>query len=193
MSKSKGDAFAKAEPAPARDPLGDFRMNLRKWRDKGTARVVKYAEVFLAPGLQAEIDALDAEIVRLGTDNPESVPLAEQAEALREEMQSSRMSFKFAGIDSENIRSIADGFEKDADGNVKDNKGFTCQVLAAQCVEPKGMTADDFADLFDALGEGYFGRTLLAASGAARDGVSVDVPFSLAASLTLKTRESSAS
>ena len=203
MSKQKsapGAAFQPSEPDPvASDPT---RFNLRKWYARGKTRVVKYVEVYLAAGLEADIRELDSQIVatkggvldeRLAggtvSEDARLVALAQEVEALRAEMAESKVVFKFRGLDPGEFDKIKESLGEDADDDEK--VGYA--MFAAQCLEPAGMTGEDFAEMAEHLGEGYFGQTIIRTATAANSGMSVDVPFSLNASEVLRTRASSGS
>lgn len=195
---SKGSAFTKADAESDEPKMDPTKFDLQRWIAKGKARVVKYVEVYMAAGLEADIRELDAQIVhekaspaddRLAGGDNRLVELAEQVESLRAEMAESRVVFKFRSLDPgefDKIHAAAGGDDVPAE-----KIGYA--IFAAQCVQPTGLTAEDFESLADALGEGYFTNTLVRAAIAARDGGSVDVPFSLNASEVLRTRASSGS
>jgi hypothetical protein len=115
--------------------------------------------------------------------------MAEQVEALRAEMAESRVVFKFRSLDPGEF----DKIHATAGGDEAAPEKIAYAVFAAQCVQPAGLSADDFEAMAEALGEGYFTNTIVRAAIAARDGGGVDVPFSLNASEVLRTRASSAS
>lgn len=195
-AKKTGEAFTKPEPEITP------RMNLRRWLDKGNARVVKYVEVYLAAGLEADIREMDAEIARLRganlgveqtSENEARLrSMAQQVEDWRAEMNDSRVVFKFRGIDGSEVEAIRAAAPVGEDGK-PDQSAMGFALFAKQCLAPEGLTAEDFADLHAALGDGYFDQTIVRTAIAARDGVSIDVPFSFAASEILRTRASSAS
>lgn len=196
---SKGKAFVKADGVEAVAPVSGV-MNLRKWLAKGNARVIKRVEVCLAAGLEAEIRDLDAAIVaakgakiglvdeRLATVGPDLRGMAERAEALRAEMQESMTVFKFVGLKADRFEAIRAESSKGEDGEPNGEEvGY--RILAAQCIEPAGMTWEDMKALADAIGDEAFINKIHRTAQAASAGV-VDIPFSSAASAILATRES---
>ena len=202
MPKHKpGSAFTPepSEPDAASDPT---RFKLRKWYSRGKARVVKYVEVYLAAGLEADIRELDAQIVstksgilddRLSgggvSNDSRLVEMAQEVERLRAEMAESKVVFKFRGLDPGEFDKIKEDLGDLAD----DDEQIGYAMFAAQCIEPVGMTGSDFEELAQHLGEGYFGQTIIRTATSANSGTSVDVPFSLNASEVLRTRASSQS
>lgn len=190
-----GDALIKDTKDPKGtaqngEPQPGTTFNLQRWIARGHARVVKYVEVYLAAGLEADIRDLDAQIVQAkarGESNESLVPLAEQVEALRAEMTESKTVFKFTAVSSQMLRDLTALVDDD------DTDELGMRIMAAQCLEPPGLTWEDMRDLQDAIGEGYFMNTIIRTAVAARDGGSIDVPFSLSASAILQARVSSAS
>ncbi len=194
---SNNSAFVKPP-----EPDEDARMNVRKWLRKGHARIVKRVEVYLAAGLQPDIEELDAQIQqarnaapandeRLSSVGPDLADMAARVEALRADMEASKTVFRFQAIDAAKVEEIVADTPK-GKGDEPEPRALTFALLEYQCVEPKGMTREDFEELLNGLGEGYFNRTLLATAIAARDGANVSVPFSFVASEILRTRASSA-
>ncbi|NUO35443.1 MAG: hypothetical protein HOQ27_10330 [Dermatophilaceae bacterium] len=199
VEKTPGAAFVRPdEPAEvASDPTN---FNLRKWYTRGKARVVKYVEVYMAAGLEADIRELDAKIVatrggiideRLAggtvSEDDRLVAMAREVEALRAEMAESRIVFKFRALDPGEFEAIKTSLGEKAE----DDAALGYAMFAAQCIEPAGLSGGDFAELAEHLGEGYFGQTIIRTATAANAGESVSVPFSLNASEVLRTRGSS--
>ena len=176
-----GDAFTKRQngkPKKTEPKLDAATFDIDAWLS-GAARVVKYVDVYGKPGLQAEIDELDSRLQR-PVDERQAAEMAGQIEALRAEMEASRVGFKFTAIpeaEAAALREQRDGEDDHLLG------AFRC--LAAQCLLPAGMTADRMRRLCDAVGEGYFAQTVLATANAAQQGLGVTVPFSSAASRVL--------
>jgi hypothetical protein len=168
-----GESFKKkSKPGPnGAEPTFD----LDRWL-AGTMRVVKYVDVYGRPGLQAEIDELDAQLRRsdIAEDRAE---LAARIEGLRTEMELSRVGFKLTSVPDERVEELREAHDDD---------GFTLAMLAEQCLSPAGMTPDRFAQLRAALGDGYFAQTILVTANAAQQGLGVAVPFSSAASAALR-------
>lgn len=162
-----GESFMEAPEVP-----DSQTFDLDAWLS-GTMRVVKYVTVYGKAGLQAEIDALDAEALQ--ASDSERAELLARAEALREEMQRSAVGFKMAAISAEQMDRITAKYEDEGDA--------VSEILAAQCIAPAGMTAEKMAILQERVGDGYFRQTILAAALAAQQGIGVTVPFSSAASL----------
>ena len=146
----------------------------------GAHQVVKFVEVIGKPHLQAEIDALDAQLRRT-SDAATALGIAEEIEALRVEMEASRVGFRVSSLDPERVEAILAEHPEDAV-----TAGIA--ILAEQIVEPAGWSVEQVKALCQRLGEGYFAQTLLAASTAAQQGLGVEVPFSSAASAILAAR-----
>lgn len=146
----------------------------------GLSRVTKFVEVIGKPHLQAEVDALDAQLRRT-SDAATALGIAEQIEALRVEMEASRVGFRVSSLDPERVEAILAEHPEDAV-----TAGIA--ILAEQIVEPAGWSVEQVRALCRRLGEGYFAQTLLAASTAAQQGLGVEVPFSSAASAILAAR-----
>lgn len=151
-------------------------FDLDKWLS-GTTRIVKYVDIYGKPGLQAEIDELDS-LLRRTEDTTERHAIAERIEALRTEMEASRVGFKFTSLADERVTALRDEH--------KDDEDYALAVAAEQCVTPAGFTLERMRALFAAIGEGYFAQTVLATANAAQQGMGVTVPFSSAASAALR-------
>ena len=151
-------------------------FDLDRWLS-GAMRVVKYVDVYGKPGLQAEIDELDAQLRRsdIAEDRAE---LAARIEGLQTEMELSRVGFKLTSVPDERVEEL-----REAHG---DDDAFTLAMLAEQCVTPTGMTPERFRQLRAALGDGYFAQTILVTANSAQQGLGVAVPFSSAASAALR-------
>ena len=135
-------------------------------------------DVYGKPGLQAEIDELDSRL-NSETATPVRQALAERIEALRDEMNASKIGFKFQAIpeaEASDLRAAQPG---------DDELSSAYRCIAAQCVTPGNLTADDIRALASALGEGYFVQTILTTANSAQQGLGVTVPFSSAASRVL--------
>lgn len=196
MSKPKGTAFTKPEPI-------DGMMNLRKWIDRGTARVVKRVEVCMAASLEAEIEELNAQLQaaqgkrlgivdeRLNSTAPDVRELAQRIQDLRDEMRDSMVTLKFTGLSADQIEACRSAATVGEDGE-PDPEEIGYRMLAAQCVEPAGVTWEDMRDLGKAMGDRPFIERVHRVAQSAMAGV-VNIPFSLAASQILATPESSES
>ena len=177
-----GEAFSKAPARRAATPrkglLDPATFDVEAWLS-GATRVTKYVDVYGKPGLQADIDELDSRL-RRETDEQEQSALAERIESLRAEMEASRIGFRFQAITEARASDLRE--QRDEDGD--DDLAGAYRCLAAQCLNP-ALTAEQMRRLCDALGEGYFSQTVLAAANAAQQGLGVTVPFSSAASRVL--------
>lgn len=165
-----GESFTK----PAEETAPDLKVfDLDKYI-AGSMRVTKYVDVYFRPGLQAEIDELDARL-SASSDDEESAELAVEIEKLRGEMADSRVGFKFASVPEEQLEKLRKKWKGE-------DEEFGFQVLAAQCVQPPGLDSAGFRRMRDALGEGYLSQTIIACANAAQQGLGVTVPFSSASS-----------
>lgn len=161
--------------------MSDKSFDIDEWL-AGAIRVTKFVEVYGRAGLQADIDALDAQIRRRpdegGVSDPERVVLARKLDELRAQMSASRIGVRMTSVPPERIEEIIE----------EHGEGAYLQILAEQIIEPEGFTAERLATLQSAIGEGYFAATLLATSRAAQQGLGVEVPFSSAASRILSAQ-----
>ncbi len=157
------------------DQLDPKTFDLDEWL-AGASRVTKFVEVYGKPHLQAEIDELEA--LAADADEPERDEILERADALRDEMESSRARFKITSIPDERIEEIR--------RKVKGEEDRSFAVMAEQITSPPGMTPAKARAIRDAIGDGYFAQTLTATCLAAQQGLGVTVPFSSAASLRRK-------
>ena len=149
-------------------------FNVDEWL-AGASRVTKMVEVYGKPHLQAEIDELDARLRSDTLDGSERHDVADRVEALRAEMTASRAVFKFSSIPDEKVEAIRKRHKGDEIAGAM-------EILAAQCVQPSGMTGGGMARIKDTIGEGYFAQTILTTASLAQQGLGVTVPFSSAAS-----------
>lgn len=150
---------------------------------EGATRVTHSVDVYGKPSLATEIKALD---VRLrAADGADAVALAEQIEAKRAEMEASLRTFVFQSLSPKEIDAVTEAMKGRTGEDADYEEGM--RFIAAQCIEPKGVTWETLAKMHDRLG-GYFNTTVVRAARLARDGVEVTVPFSLNASHILATR-----
>lgn len=174
---------------------------LKQWI-KGTALVTRSVQVCGRPQLMGHIEQLKAELERaqaaeFDDDRPlaktQAMRIAEQIEAARKEMLGSIVTFKFRGLRDGELEELkADhGPVQDDSATIND---LDYKMFAVQCVEPKGITADDFKALhrgddeqgIEGLGN-YFVQTIARTAYRAAEGAGVDVPFSSASSALTAT------
>lgn len=155
-------------PAPA-------SFDLDQWL-AGAMRAVKHVTVYGKAGLQGEIDELDDRL--RDVDEDEKVEIAREIERLQDEMRASALSFKLTSVPSERITALTKRHKGDEDMQM-------AAMLAEQCLSPAGMTPEKMLAVRDAIGEGYFLQTIVAAASQAQQGLGVTVPFSSAASRAL--------
>lgn len=175
-----------------RDALDADTFDLRGWLDDtkvAPATPTRSVKVYMRPDLQGIIEADDIELHRVqGSDSDESDnllvskgrerELAERIEANRREMERTAVVFRFRGpVNQAEIEGVKDGVPK---GSPSDEA--TMRIVAALCVQPADLSADDMRRIRDRIGEPYFVETLLRTANKAVEGNDVDVPFSLAAS-----------
>lgn len=166
-------------------------FDVRKWR-KGAALVTRSVEVYGRPDLLGAIEALDDQIVRAQSadfDNDRDAAitrareLAEQRETLAREMAASIQIFRFRGLRPGELEKI--NAENPTDDDKITDRDY--KVWATQCVEPKGLTWEDFKamhlgdDESDGFGA-YFLQTIARTANLAAQAGGVDVPFSPASS-----------
>lgn len=166
----------------ADDILDVKTFDLDKWLG-GSMRVTKFVEVYGKAGLQADIDELDARLADLDPDDDERDTLVDRLDALRDEMEASKLGLKFSSIPDEQVERIRKRHKGSGD-DVEMARAM--DLLAAQCVQPSGLTAAQFAAMRDALGDGYFAQTILTTAALAQQGLGVTAPFSSAASRARK-------
>lgn len=175
-------------------PADDF--DLEAWI--GGAKLPERAcTVYSRPDLVGQYEALDADLRRLQSrDDDESADerlgtksepqrIAAQMDAIRREMDASARVFKFRSLAPGELDEI-----KDAAGKGAQPEELTFRVLATQCVQPAGITWEQFKTLYQALGDGYFNATILQTANEAREANAVALPFSLAASVARRTEDS---
>lgn len=182
-----GESFTPSTPDTTPEAF-----DVRKWR-RGAALVTRSVEVYGRPDLLGVIEALDAEIVRaqaaeFDDDRPlaksHARDLAEQREAVAREMAESVQVFRFRGLRPGELEAI--NAENPSDDDTISDRDY--KVWAAQCVEPKGLTWEDFKALHrgDDESEGlgaYFLQTIARTANLASQAGGIDVPFSPASSL----------
>jgi hypothetical protein len=108
--------------------------------------------------------------------------LAERVEQLRDQIEASKRTFRFRAIVSTESEEIGKAHKGDDDA-------ITYATIAKQSVRPK-LTPEQVKAMRGKIGEGQF-QKLMTAAAEASYGRQVEVPFSLAASALLATRESS--
>jgi hypothetical protein len=180
MSKN-GEAFTK----PAADDIDAWLT--------GATLPVKTCVVYGRPDLQDEYDSLNEQLLAAqqaekdgeGDDRLAGksavTKIAERMDEVREQMRASARTFKFRSTTLDEKVEIAEQFEGNKEAT---NSDVAYAMLAVQCVEPAGMTAERFKLLHQKIGDGYFTNTVLRKAGEAREADDVDVPFvSIAASV----------
>jgi len=188
-----GDAFTKDTPST---PDAET-FNLRAWI-KGTAPVTRSVTVYGRPDLMGVIEELsdrlvEAQAAEMDDDRPlarsAALDLAEQIEAARKEMHASALRFRFRGLKNGEHEEIKAEFGREDDA--PDGIGeLDYRIVARQCVQPEGLSWEDFRDLHGNLGN-YFARTIMVTANAAVSGGGVDVPFSSASSSLIATSSQS--
>lgn len=181
-----GEAFTK----PTQD--GDW---LEAWID-GARLPEEVATVYGRRDLRAEYLALEQELTtardarikgessgdeRLTSKTAER-RIAERMETIREQMLASRRTFRFRALLDTEVEQVQKDAPKDTSA-----KEMTYRLLAVQSVEPK-LTWEQLKRINAAIGEGQFNE-LIQAAGTATAAGKVDIPFSLAASTALSTKE----
>jgi len=174
-----GEAFTKST-------TDDF--DLDAWID-GAKLPEKSATVYGRADLVAEYEALDAQLraekaksvddERL-TGDPK-VAIAERMADVRDRLQGSALTFRFrALLDSESkpIREAHKGSDDE----------LTFKLLSVQVLEPK-VSPEQWPKIRERIGDGQFSH-LVEAAGAASYDRQVSIPFSLAASALLGTKDS---
>lgn len=189
-----GGSFQKTETTADTSPE---TFDVKKWR-RGAALVTRSVEVYGRPDLLGTIEALDDQIVRVqaaefdeGRDaaKARARELAVEREQAAAEMAESVQTFRFRGLRPGELEKIR------ADHGADDDEGITdldYKVWAAQCIEPKGLSWEDFKALHlgDEESEGlgfYFMQTIGRTANLASSANGVDVPFSSASSLLIET------
>lgn len=174
------DAFTKA---PESD---DF--NLDDWIS-GARLPEKSVTVYGRADLVAEFYELERQLQNAGKDavdddrltgDPRKV-LAQRMEALREQMQASALTFRF--------RALLDAEVEEAKKAHKgSDEALSFAMLSIQAVHPK-VPAEKWPLIREKIGDGQF-TALLEAAGSASYDRQVSVPFSLAASALLTSKDS---
>lgn len=171
-----GEAFVKPQnEAPGLDAK---TFDLDQWLS-GTMRVTKYVDVYGKPGLQAEIDELDSQLRRT-EDERVRREVAESIEALRAEMEASRVGFKFTSLSDARVDELRDQYKGE------DALTSALAILAEHVEQPADPLQGHALRLDALLGEGYFAQTIIATGNSAQQGLGVTVPFSSAASAALR-------
>ena len=184
-----GDAFTKDPPATPDVETFDVRGWIRN-----TAPVTRSVTVYGRPDLMGEIEALDDRVVELQATEfdddrlgyvSEAQKVAQQAEELRVQMHASALRFRFRGLKNGELEEIKAEFGREDDA--PDGVGeLDYRIMARQCVQPAGLSWEDFRTLHENFGA-YFARTLMKTAQEAVMGGGVDVPFSSASSSLIAT------
>ena len=188
---SKGDAFTPAD-TPAEAPDVDT-FDVRLWI-KGTAPVTRSVTVFGRPDLMGAIEELkdrleEAQAAEFDDERPlarsAALDLAQQIDTLQKQMHASALRFRFRGLKNGELDTIREEFgrEDDAPEGIGE---LDYRIQARQCIQPEGLTWEDFRDLHENLGN-YFVRKLMKTANEAVSGGGVDVPFSSASSSLIAT------
>lgn len=180
------DAFTKA----------DDGFDLDAWID-GAKLPEKSCTVYGRADLVAEYEALDQQLRNLNGKSVEddrltgdpAVPIAQRMEALREQMQSSALTFRFRALLKDEADAIRKAAPKDSDGDPEGDY-VAAHWIAAACIQPAGVTAEKADAIRARIGEGQYAALWQAAWSVSND-QAVSVPFSLAASAALSRRGSS--
>lgn len=172
------------------------------------ARPETVAHVCLRGDLLAEVKRLEGELEALQNDPPRgAVPgderlssgsstlgrqreLAEQIEVARAEMQAASVPFRFRGLSKPQWDALLVKHQPRRDDAVDRQVGFDRSALfpelvRASLVDPEVGSDAEWQQLLDVLSAGQF-ETLVSAAYAA-SAEAVQVPFSVAASVTLQT------
>jgi hypothetical protein len=178
----KGDAFT----APETPDVDGF--DLRAWISK-TAPVTRSCTVYGRPDLQGEIEALidrlhEIQSSDMDDDRPlaldEAAEVSRSIEAKRAQMHASALRFRFRGLRNGELEEVKEEMGRE-DDDAKTITELDYRILAHQCIEPVGLTWEDFAALHANLGV-YWVRTIYKTGNDAATGGGVDVPFSSASS-----------
>lgn len=160
------------DPSPA-------TFDIEAWLS-GAVPVVKSCRVTLKAGLEGQIRDLDEQINVgiLGVSGEGDVALrdlATERQALAVELEESWVVWRFRDLLQSDIDAIGEAMDGRDDS--ADERGL--RVLAAQCVDPAGVTWETFQTMADsdAFPLSVFARIADTAA-AARDAVAVSVPFS---------------
>ncbi len=145
----------------------------------------------LATVLQAEADARVSGAASLDTGS-QGRQIAEQIEALREQMKASTITFMLRALPKQRFRAMIDEHppRKDDDGGVLalDDMGVNSStffdVLIRECTAEPQLTEPQWQKLFGKLSDRQF--QVLSTTAWAVNRSDVDVPFSRAASKLLK-------
>jgi hypothetical protein len=175
-----GEAFTKST-------TDDF--NLDDWIS-GARLPEKSVTVYGRADLVAEFYELEQQVRAADSDGVEDdrltgdpkVALAQRMETLREQMQSSALTFRFRALLSSEAAKREDGKTKPTD------EELTYANLSIQAVTPK-VKPEQWPQIRERIGEGQFGALLEAAGSASYDR-QVTVPFSLASSALLARKDS---
>lgn len=164
-------------------------FDIDEWLN-GTTRLTKSVEVYGKPSLADEIASLEAQLAdpkvhatRMGQKSP-AVAIAKEIEDKRAEMEASKRTFTFQALSTAQETGPQDDM-----GGRDDNDELGLRIIAAMCVEPKGLTWQHFSRLRDGIGVSYFDATIANAVGEVRRGRDVSVPFSLNALHILETQQ----
>lgn len=169
-------------------------FDLDSWIDD--ARLPEKAEtVYGRADLVAEHQSLEKQLQQAQRDslNDDRIvnPADELAARLRdveERMQASALTFRFRALTGPEAKEVRNSVPKDDDGE-PENDPLVAAWLAASCVSPANVTPEQMLKIRGRIGEGQYALLWSAAFSVSNDR-RVDVPFSLAASVALKTKDS---
>ncbi|MGG5257457.1 hypothetical protein [Phycicoccus avicenniae] len=192
---NNGSAFTSTPDKPETADVTGF--DLRAWI-RGATPVTRSVTVYGRPDLMGQIEALKEQLVAVQSapfddDRPlvktEAMRIAEEIERLRDEMKDSALRFRFRGMKNGELEDIKKemGREDDAPDGIGE---LDYRCMERQCVEPAGLSWEDFRELHTNLGN-YFNQTIIRTCNAAARGGEVDVPFSSASSALTGTSSKS--
>lgn len=153
----------------------------------------KSVPLCLRGDLMAEVQALESQLedsrdVTLA-DRGNARKVAEQIEALREEMVAGTYVFRVRGLSRTEWASLVASNPPRKDSDVDSAMGYNFEsffpALVQRCLIDPVLDQGGFDDLLDKLSDGQFQELADAAVAVCRR--KVDVPFSLAASATLRS------
>ena len=154
-------------------------------------------ELCLEADLAAEHDELNRQLVeaqqeesrsvRKMGDVPKSRELAERITGLEERMRASQVVFRMRGISAYRYQELRDAHPgREGKNEAWNPVSFPTALIAACCVDP-AMNEDEAHQLIEALGTGQTDKLFTAALQVTQGPGAV--PFSLAASATLRANE----
>lgn len=195
-STSSGAAFG-LNGSDVTTPTDGF--DLDAWID-GAKLPERACTIYGRPDLVAEYEALDAELHALEQHDDDDQPtddrlgaksdlnrIADRMADVRREMEKSARLFRFRAPTDDEYDQLREGLDDVPEADRNRAAGF--RLLAIQCIEPAGITAEQFERLEARLGSGYF-EVLARTANAARESSQVALPFSVRASVIRSTRTS---